>query len=164
MRGGRKKKPVYRIVAADSRRSRDGRFLERLGTYNPLLENAQQVTLKEDRVMHWLEKGAQPTDTTRNIFSAHGLMLKLDLLKRGTSEESIEELVNKFKEEKAASFAKKAGKVENAKEKKVAETNENSEDDVKTEEPSTEEKEVIEAKVEEASVEEKSVKEDKADV
>lgn len=120
MRGGRKKRPVYRIVAADSRFSRDGRFLERVGTYNPLENQDQQVTLKEDRIMYWLQNGAQPTDTTRNILSSHGLMLKFELLKKGTSEDQIDEIVNKFKEEKAASLLKKAEHALKAKEAKKA--------------------------------------------
>ncbi|MFQ5533671.1 MAG: 30S ribosomal protein S16 [Sphingomonadales bacterium] len=63
-RGGSKKRPFYRIVVADSRSPRDGRFIERLGTYNPLLskESEERVTFKEDRVRHWLANGAKPTD------------------------------------------------------------------------------------------------------
>ena len=63
-RGGAKKRPFYRIVIADARDPRDGRFIERVGTYNPMLprEHPERVTLKTDRVKHWLERGAQPTD------------------------------------------------------------------------------------------------------
>ena len=63
-RAGAKKRPFYRIVVADSRRPRDGRFIERLGTYNPLLrpDDPDRVTLNEDRVRHWLGHGAKPTD------------------------------------------------------------------------------------------------------
>ena len=63
---GSKKKPYYRINVADSRSPRDGRFIETVGTYNPLVEE-NQVTLKEDRVLAWLADGAQPSDTVRNI-------------------------------------------------------------------------------------------------
>ncbi|MDE0941477.1 MAG: 30S ribosomal protein S16 [Alphaproteobacteria bacterium] len=63
-RGGTKKRPHYRIVVADSRMPRDGRYIERLGTYNPLLakDSEDRVNLKEERIRYWLSKGAQPTD------------------------------------------------------------------------------------------------------
>ena len=74
-RMGSKKKPFYRINVADSRPPRDGRFIETVGTYNPLVEE-NQVTLKEERVLEWLSKGAQPSDTVRNILSKEGVMKK----------------------------------------------------------------------------------------
>ncbi|MDR2832713.1 MAG: 30S ribosomal protein S16 [Streptococcaceae bacterium] len=74
-RMGSKKKPFYRIVVADSRSPRDGRFIETVGTYNPLLDPAQ-VTVKEDLILDWLSKGAQPSDTVRNILSKEGVMKK----------------------------------------------------------------------------------------
>lgn len=63
-RGGAKKRPFYRIVVTDSRNPRDGRFIERLGTYNPLLakDNDERVKLNVDRIKHWIEKGAKPSD------------------------------------------------------------------------------------------------------
>ena len=63
-RGGAKKRPHYRIVVADSRMPRDGRYIERLGTYDPLLtkDNESRVTLKDERIRYWLDKGAKPTD------------------------------------------------------------------------------------------------------
>ena len=74
-RMGSKKKPYYRINVADSRSPRDGRFIETVGTYNPLVEE-NQVTLKEDRVLAWLADGAQPSDTVRNILSKEGVLKK----------------------------------------------------------------------------------------
>ncbi|CAM3319503.1 30S ribosomal protein S16 [Vagococcus sp. PNs007] len=74
-RMGSKKSPFYRIVVADSRSPRDGRFIETVGTYNPLLDPAQ-VTIKEDLVLEWLSKGAQPSDTVRNLLSTEGIMQK----------------------------------------------------------------------------------------
>ena len=74
-RMGSKKKPFYRINVADSRTPRDGRFIETVGTYNPLIEE-NQVSLKEERVLEWLSKGAQPSDTVRNILSKEGVMKK----------------------------------------------------------------------------------------
>ena len=74
-RMGAKKRPFYRIVVADSRAPRDGRFIETVGTYNPLTE-PEQVTLKEEAIMNWLSNGAQPSDTVRNILSKQGVMKK----------------------------------------------------------------------------------------
>lgn len=74
-RMGSKKKPFYRINVADSRSPRDGRFIETVGTYNPLVSE-NQVTLKEDRILDWLSKGAQPSDTVRSILSREGVMTK----------------------------------------------------------------------------------------
>jgi small subunit ribosomal protein S16 len=74
-RMGAKKRPSYRIVAAESKSPRDGRFIEAIGFYDPLT-NPATITLKEDRVKHWLSVGAQPTETVRDIFVRHGLMEK----------------------------------------------------------------------------------------
>lgn len=74
-RMGAKQRPFYRIVAADARSPRDGRFIETVGTYNPIKEPAE-VTFKEDRVMYWLSNGAIPTDTVRNLLSKQGIMKK----------------------------------------------------------------------------------------
>jgi small subunit ribosomal protein S16 len=74
-RMGSRKKPFYRIVVADSRSPRDGRFIETVGTYNPLLDPAE-VNIKEDLIIDWLGKGAQPSDTVRNILSKEGVMKK----------------------------------------------------------------------------------------
>lgn len=70
-RYGAKKRPFYRIVAADSESPRDGKFLENLGTYNPLLDPAE-VTLKAERVKYWIEKGATPTATVKNMLKKQG--------------------------------------------------------------------------------------------
>jgi small subunit ribosomal protein S16 len=72
---GAKKRPSYRIVATESSSPRDGRFIEAVGFYDPLT-NPATITLKEDRIKHWLSVGAQPTDTVRDIFVRHGLMEK----------------------------------------------------------------------------------------
>ena len=72
---GKKGHPFYRIVAADSRSPRDGRIIEQVGTYNPLNDEAQ-VSLDEEKVMKWLQNGAQPSDTVRSILSKQGLMKK----------------------------------------------------------------------------------------
>lgn len=77
-RGGSKKRPFYRIVAADSRMPRDGRYIEKLGTYNPLLakDNDQRVVMDIDRVKHWLAQGAQVTDRVSRMLEAAGVIEK----------------------------------------------------------------------------------------
>jgi small subunit ribosomal protein S16 len=71
-RHGAKKRPFYRIVAADSESPRDGRFLEKLGTYNPL-QNPAQVDLNTERVKYWIGQGAKPTDTVKTILKREGV-------------------------------------------------------------------------------------------
>lgn len=75
-RMGKKGKPFYRIVAADSRYPRDGRIIESIGTYNPTT-NPAEVTLDSEAAEKWLKNGAQPSDTVRNILSKQGIMKKL---------------------------------------------------------------------------------------
>ena len=75
-RGGSKKRPFYRVVAADQRAPRDGRFIEKLGTYNPLLpqDHEQRLVINEERVKYWLGVGAQPTERLEKLFSNLGLV------------------------------------------------------------------------------------------
>ncbi len=77
-RGGSKKRPHYSIVAADSRMPRDGRFIEKLGTYHPLLpkDSEDRVKMDMERVQHWLDKGAQPTDRIARMLEAAGVREK----------------------------------------------------------------------------------------
>lgn len=90
---GRKKIPVFSIVATDSRNARDGRYIEDIGRYYPL-EQPAEVRLDEERVLYWLDNGARPSDTVRSILSKRGLMLRHHLKLKGKSEEEIEEAVN----------------------------------------------------------------------
>jgi small subunit ribosomal protein S16 len=75
-RAGAKKRPFYRIVVADSRNPRDGRYIEKIGTFNPLLprDSAERVLFDQDRAKHWLSHGALPTDRVLRFFDAAGLM------------------------------------------------------------------------------------------
>ncbi|MBI6629300.1 30S ribosomal protein S16 [Pontibaca salina] len=77
-RAGSKKRPFYRIVASDSRMPRDGRFLEKLGTYNPLLpkDSEERVKMDAERIQYWLDQGAQPTDRIARFLEAAGLREK----------------------------------------------------------------------------------------
>lgn len=74
-RMGAKQRPFYRIVAADSRFPRDGRFLETVGTYNPI-SNPAETKIDEEKALYWLSNGAIPTETVRNILSKEGIMKK----------------------------------------------------------------------------------------
>src|SRR5499427_7447099 len=80
-RGGAKKRPFYSIVIADSRSPRDGRFIEKVGTYNPMLErgHAERVTLKEERIKHWLGVGALPTDRVTKFLGEAGIIEKVSV-------------------------------------------------------------------------------------
>ncbi|MFB6272609.1 MAG: 30S ribosomal protein S16 [Salinibacter sp.] len=97
---GRKKIPVYSIVAADQRYARDSRYIEDIGRYYPLREPAE-VRLDEDRALHWLENGAQPSDTVRSILRRRGIMLHHHLKKKGESPSEIEEAVEEFRDRMA---------------------------------------------------------------
>lgn len=75
-RMGKKGKPFYRIVAADSRSPRDGRIIESIGTYNPTM-NPAEIKIDGEKAMQWLKDGAQPSDTVRNLLSKEGIMKRL---------------------------------------------------------------------------------------
>ena len=77
---GAKKSPFYRIVVADSRSPRDGRYIEVIGTYNPVAEPAK-VEINEELALKWLQNGAKPSDTVRNLFSKQGIMEKFHNVK-----------------------------------------------------------------------------------
>ncbi len=109
-RHGKKGKPFYWIVAADSRAKRDGKFLEKLGTYNPNT-NPATININVDSSVQWLSNGAQPTDTARAILSYKGILLKHHLLggvrKGALTEEQAEEKFNAWIAEKEQSVASK---------------------------------------------------------
>ena len=79
---GKKKMPMYQIVAADSRAARNGKFLEVIGRYEPL-QNPILITTREERVLHWLRNGALPTDTVRSLLQRNGLWIKWTMTKQG---------------------------------------------------------------------------------
>jgi small subunit ribosomal protein S16 len=80
-RMGAKKAPFYRVVVADSRFPRDGRFIEEIGTYNPLT-NPAEVKINEEKAVKWLQNGAQPTDTVRVLLKNKGIMVKFEETKK----------------------------------------------------------------------------------
>ncbi len=118
-RMGKKRQPVYKVVAADARAPRDGRFIEAIGLYNPKTDPAT-IEISEERALYWLNVGAQPTTTVRNILSKEGILLKFDMTKRGKSEEEINAKVEELKKLHEAKLAKKAEEKAKAKAKPVA--------------------------------------------
>jgi len=123
-RHGKKGKPFYWIVAADSRAKRDGKYLDKLGIYNPNV-NPAQIEINIDGAVQWLQNGAQPTDTARAILSYKGVMMKNHLAggvrKGALTEEQAEEKFNAWLEEKAKTVDSKKGKLADAKGKAKAE-------------------------------------------
>lgn len=107
-RHGKKGQPFYHIVVADSRSPRDGRFIEKLGTYNPLT-NPAQINIKFDRALYWYSVGAQPTDTARSLLSKTGVMMKYHLMrgvqKGAMTEEQAEIKFQNWMKEKEAKAA-----------------------------------------------------------
>ena len=81
-RHGRKKRPFYRLVAADARAQRDGVFLERLGHYNPMTDPAD-VFIDEEKALKWLRRGAQPSDTAKRLLTQNGILMKFEYEKLG---------------------------------------------------------------------------------
>ena len=116
-RHGKKGQPFYHIVVADSRAPRDGKFIEKLGTYNPLT-NPAQINIKFDRALYWYSVGAQPTDTARSLLSKTGVMMKYHLMrgvqKGAMTEEQAEIKFQNWMKEKEA---KAANMVKNMEEK-----------------------------------------------
>jgi len=108
-RMGKKKQPVYKVVAADSRSPRDGRFLEAVGVYNPLTK-PHTVDLKEERVFYWLDKGAQPTDTVKSLLKQKGITLKRELMRKGLNEEQINSEMENWQKLREAKTAAKTSK------------------------------------------------------
>ncbi len=115
-RGGSKKRPFYRIVVADSRMPRDGRYIEKVGTYDPLLpkEGGERVNLVEDRIKHWISKGAKPTDRVLRFLAEADILERRprnnpNKAKPGTKAlERIEEKKQKEEDAKAAAEEAKA--------------------------------------------------------
>lgn len=113
-RGGSKKRPFYRVVAADSRMPRDGRYVEKLGTYNPLLakDDENRVQLNMERVQYWLGEGAQPSDRVARFLEAAGTVAKTE---RSNPEKAVPgKKAQERAEEKAQKIADAAAPAEEA--------------------------------------------------
>ncbi|HSW55835.1 MAG TPA: 30S ribosomal protein S16 [Ignavibacteriaceae bacterium] len=108
-RMGKKKQPIYKMVAADSRSPRDGKFLEAVGFYNPLT-NPHTLDLKEDRIMYWLNVGAQPTHTVKSLLRQKGINLKKELISKGFDEEKVKSEIENWQKLKEAGSKKRTEK------------------------------------------------------
>jgi len=148
-RGGAKKRPFYHVVIADARSPRDGRFIERVGTYNPMVakDHAERLVLKEERIKYWLGVGAQPTDRVARFLAAADMIeqkVRPEQTKQPLPKAKAQERVKEAAEAKeaAAEAAKEAAATAKAEAKAAAEA------------PAAEEAPAEEAPVEEAAAEE----------
>jgi small subunit ribosomal protein S16 len=117
-RRGRKKMAIYDVVIADARAPRDGRFIEKIGSYNPNTDPAT-ITINNDRALKWLMNGAQPTDTVKAMLSYRGVMLKkhlqIGVVKGAITQEQADEKFQAWLETKEQSIASKVDKIQSAK-------------------------------------------------
>ncbi len=121
-RQGKKKKPYYHIVISDARAPRDGKFIERIGNYNPNV-NPARIEIDEEKALEWLQKGAQPTETARAILSYKGILLKRHLAK-GVAKGALTEAEAEKKHK--AWLAEQEKKVESKKERLLKESKDRS--------------------------------------
>ena len=144
---GKKRQPVYKVVAADVRSPRDGKYIEAIGLYNPKTDPAT-IELKEDRALYWLGCGAQPTVTVKNILSSKGLLLKKELMNEGLSEDAISAKLEEWSKIQESSLDTKKAKAEKkAKEKAEAEKKKIEEDNKAEEAESAEVKDTASEEV-----------------
>ena len=143
---GKKKQPVYKLVAADARSPRDGRFIEAIGFYNPQTDPAT-IEIKEERANYWLSVGAQPTDTVKNLLSKKGILLERDLKRQGMSEDKVALKMDEWSKDKEAKLAA-ADKKKAEKKAKVEAEKEEAKAEAEKEEAKVEEKEEIKEEVE----------------
>ncbi|MXO50272.1 30S ribosomal protein S16 [Erythrobacter gaetbuli] len=149
-RGGAKKRPYYRIVVSDTRSPRDGKYLEQIGTYNPMLpkDSGERVKLDEDRARHWLSVGAQPTDRVHRFLDAAGILERApkNNPKKGEPGEAAKERA----EEKAAKIAEAEEAAKAAEEEAAAAAAAPAEEEAPAEEAAAEEAPAEEAAEEKA--------------
>jgi small subunit ribosomal protein S16 len=123
-RVGKKKQPVYKIVAADSQASRSGKIIEAIGTYNPL-KQPMEINVNETHLFKWLKRGAQPTDTLRSLLQRKGLWLKWSMVRKGADDPTImvamERWQNQQEEKSHREVERKARRKAVLKKKKVTE-------------------------------------------
>lgn len=115
---GKKRQPIYKVVAADVRSPRDGKIIEAVGSYNPK-SNPAAVDLNEERVLYWLNCGAQPTITVKTLLNKEGILLKRDLKKQGLDESEINAKFEDWKNLKNSVLADKNAKAEKKKQEKA---------------------------------------------
>ncbi len=149
--GGTKKRPVYKIVVADSRFARDGRFIEKLGFFNPLLpkEKKERVGLEEERIKYWLSQGAQPTTRVARILGENKIM---EMPTKGNNPQKAIPKKDRKKEEGEAKTEEKKADAPKAEEKKADAPKA---EEKKADAPKAEEKKADAPKAEEKKAEEK---------
>ena len=132
-RGGAKKRPFYRIVVADSRRSRDGKFIDQLGTYNPMLakDNPERIKINADKAKDWIVKGAQPSERVKLFLSNIGLVDK-PIITEKTKKHLPKKKAEKPAEEKLKEDAKEATAEKPAEEKPKEDAKEKKEEEKKS--------------------------------
>lgn len=118
-RMGKKRQPIYKVVVADERSPRDGKFIEAIGLYNPIT-NPATVDIKEERALYWLGVGAQPTTTVKGLLSKLGILYKRELLRSGLNEEEVTIKLEEWSKHKEAKLANKI-EVKVKKEEKIDE-------------------------------------------
>jgi small subunit ribosomal protein S16 len=152
-RMGKKRQPIYKVVAADARSPRDGKYIEAIGSYNPKTDPAT-IELNEERALYWLGCGAQPTETVKNLLNKKGILLKKELLKEGLSEEAISAKLEEWGKNKDSLLEKKKVKAEQQKKEKTEAAKKKLEEENK-------QKEVEAAEVEDTASEDVSAEEEK---
>jgi small subunit ribosomal protein S16 len=152
---GKKRQPIYKVVAADARSPRDGKYIEAIGSYNPKTDPAT-IELNEERALYWLGCGAQPTETVKNLLNKQGILLKKELLKEGLSEEAISAKLEEWGKNKDSLLEKKKVKAEQQKKEKAEAAKKKLEEENK-------QKEVEAAEVEDTASEDVSAEEEKTE-
>ena len=127
---GRRNRPFYRIIVIDSRKRRDGAAIEEVGWYDPILKNDKNFKLKDERILHWLSLGAQPSDVVKNMMKKSGLSHKWHLIKQGLNAEDIEKNMQKWQLDRNLIISRR---IEKSQEKAKVEKKKN-EDDKEVEE------------------------------
>lgn len=123
-RAGKKRKPVYKIVAADARSPRDGRFIEEVGYYDPNFDPIK-LSVKYSRVNYWIKNGAKPTLTVYNLLKNEGIIYQMYLEKKGKTPDEIEYELEKFRNSRESRITKAKEKKENLKKKRKEKEKEN---------------------------------------
>ena len=127
---GRRNRPFYRMVLIDSRKKRDGAAIEQLGWYNPISVE-KDCELKSERIIHWLNKGAQPSKAAKKLIKNKGISFEWHLMKSGADEKEIQKQLKKRDLDMAATKEKKSNKVNVEQKKNKKESIETSEEDIK---------------------------------
>ena len=165
-RQGRRNRPFYRIVIIDSRKRRDGKPIEELGWYNPIQQIEKNYEIDSERIMYWINEGAQPSNTVKNLLKREGILLRIHLIKQGLNEKDIEYEIQKWEMDKEERLknkkpkskkSKKQNEIKPAKEEKPSE-----EEPVKEEKPSEEEPVKEEKPSDEEPAKKKVLKESKS--